>query len=919
MNWRLSVLDRFALVSNSDAHSPDKLGREANLLDCEPGFRGLSAALRPGSAGLLGTLEFYPEEGKYHYDGHRACGVRLAPGLAAGLEGRCPGCGRKLTLGVLHRVQELADRPEGTIPPVARHYERLIPLRETVAEALDCGPHTNGVNRVLELLARELGPELEILRAADYERLSRLAGPLVAEAVRRNREGEVKIDPGYDGEYGTVRLFAPGERGSSAGQIALGGALAVAPRRRAAAKASPPKAPAPVAKADAARSPAAPVPAGSGPFDPFSRLNPLQREAATAPPGPLAVVAGPGTGKTFTLIARAAYLIRERKIPPERLLAVTFTNRAAGELRQRLAAVLGPEAGKKVCAMTIHGFCLRLLAERRGEPPSIADEGEALELLRQALAGLTPAPAVRPAAALEEIGRARAQAATPENYRGPEELRRIWTAYRDLCRRLGVLDYDQLVLEALEGLERDPGWLARVREEFPWLLVDEFQDLSPAQYRLIRLLAGLDGSGLFAIGDPNQSIYGFRGSDRLVFERLRQDWPSLRVLTLGEGYRCPAAVIGCAAALLRGLPGAATAPGPCPRQPQQAPAVRLIRCGSDVAEAIAVVREIGRLVGGTGMLEAHGGYRGKRRSPTDPETLYSFGDCAVVARTGAQLETLEEAFAVEGLPCRLRGGRSFLADREVRLLLSFLRLLVNPRDDFRFPGALRLAGFDPQGEYFATLGESARAAGRPLVAELQARLSREVPISPAGARAAEFLLVLDHCRRLVGRPPRELLESLLERFLPERRERPALALLLASAAAFSETGEFLRRLGAVAEGDHERLGAAATEPRAEAVTLMTMHAAKGLEFKVVFVCAVEEGLVPFTRRESDPEEERRLLFVALTRAAERLYLTSAARRKLAGRVVEAGWSPLVAELPPALLEREEARPLPPADRQLGLL
>jgi len=220
MNWRLSQLDPFTLVSNSDAHSPQKLGREASCFAAELSYRGLSDALfRRGAARCTGTLEFYPEEGKYHYDGHRQCGVCWKPAQTLAAGGRCPRCGRPLTVGVLHRVELLADRPEGAPPPPASGAcEYLIPLVEVIGAALGVGPAAAGVERVYHKLLAALGPEIDILRHAPVEAIAGCGEPLVAEGIRRMRCGQVKMRPGHDGEYGVIELFGPDERGRLTGR-----------------------------------------------------------------------------------------------------------------------------------------------------------------------------------------------------------------------------------------------------------------------------------------------------------------------------------------------------------------------------------------------------------------------------------------------------------------------------------------------------------------------------------------------------------------------------------------------------------------------------------------------------------------------------------------------------------------------------
>lgn len=221
MNWRLSALDRFALISNSDAHSPGNLARESNLFDCEMSYTAIRNALTADGGGFVGTLEFFPEEGKYHYDGHRKCGIRWDPAQTNLHGGVCPVCGKQVTQGVLHRVDELADRPEGVRPQVARHFERLVPLRSVIASALGTSEQTVSVTRMYELLVHSLAPELAILRTVPLDEIKAAAGAVIAEGVRRVREGQLSIAPGFDGEYGKVEIFTDAERNELAGQAKL--------------------------------------------------------------------------------------------------------------------------------------------------------------------------------------------------------------------------------------------------------------------------------------------------------------------------------------------------------------------------------------------------------------------------------------------------------------------------------------------------------------------------------------------------------------------------------------------------------------------------------------------------------------------------------------------------------------------------
>jgi len=837
MNWRLSALDPFPLVSHSDAHSPKNLAREADVFRAELSYEGLRKALRgEGEDRLLGTLEFYPEEGKYHYDGHRSCGVRWHPRQTIRAGGICPVCGRKVTVGVLHRVEELADRPEGVRPPSARPYESLVPLPEVIGDALGTGAETKKVQNLYRRLLSRIGPELFILREAPLEDISRV-DPLVAEGVRRVRERELEVLPGYDGEYGKVRVFREGEREKLRGQVAL---IELPSQKRA-------KSPEPVltvAPPRTAEEIAAP--------EPSRGLDPSQEEAVCSP-GPVVVVAGPGTGKTRTLAHRAARLIREG-VPPEHIAAVTFTNRAAGEMRERARSIVGEEA-RGVWTGTFHSLCLELLRGIGGRNFRVVDDIEARSILEEVL--VERREKGRISTLYEALCRVRARG---------EDGGELLEAYRKRLREYGLWDYEELLWEAV-NLLRDPEVLEAARRRFWHVLVDEFQDVNLPQYKLVRLLAG-SGEGLFVIGDPDQAIYGFRGADYRFFLRLREDFPDAHWVYLETSYRCPAPLLSAARHLISHnhdrLPGKLRA------HRNEGPKVRLLRPSSELAEGIAVVREIGRMVGGATMLQASGGSGDAR----------SFGDFAVLFRTARQAEVLEECFLKEGLPYRVVGGRGFLEEPSVRGALAFFRFLLDPQDPLRIRMVLS------EGPFAVPPGDRERASELVLKGDWRGPLVR-------------LRDVLEVFRGVEGEPAREAIRRWIDAF----GEDGHLVRLQRLAEGRGTLRDFLETLPLYRDGDYERRGEG---PPTEAVSLMTLHAAKGLEFPVVFIVGVEEGLLP--HEDGDVEEERRLFYVGMTRAKEELVLSAARSRTVRGRRVELPPSRFLDELPQDLVVRETPGP-----------
>ncbi len=833
MNWRLSALDHFAIVSNSDAHSPQKLAREGTCFDTELSYPAMLAALRSRDpARFTGTLEFYPEEGKYHYDGHRKCQVRWKPAQTLEAGGRCPVCGQSLTVGVLHRVERLADRPEGFNPQERQSFEYLIPLSEVIGSSLGVGPNTKKAQAVYHKLLESLGPELHILRAVPAEEIARCGEGLVAEGVRRMRAGQVRIAAGYDGEYGTIQVFTDQEREGLRGQGLLFSTspVVVHEEERIASSREPERAAAPSRLAAAAG------------------LDPVQQQAIEAEGGPVVVIAGPGSGKTRTLTWRIAHLIRARGAHPGQVLALTFTRKAAGELRQRLGELLsGMEGLEHMVVGTFHQAALELI--RPWIPPRVVlDEWEARSLLSSAIE--ESRVKLRPAVAQQTISLAKAKGQQPEAVED-EELRQVYGAYQDLLSGYEAWDYDDILLEFLGLLRAEGQVLAGLRKRFPYVLVDEFQDLNAVQYELVELLAG-EGRGLFAIGDPDQAIYGFRGADPGYCRRLLADFPAAQRFELELNYRCAAPIVRAAAAVISHNQGREVLRLRPVRE--GGARVRLLWVPGERAEGIAVVQQISRMMGGADMVQADQQQRG---SPTR-----SLADFAVLLRTHAQAEILEECFQRAGIPYRLAGQKGFLEALPVRQALAFCRHLLWPEDPLRQQQVLEIA-------------------------------DRAAPRAQALSEAA-----VRYCAVATQESPASLLRRFQEEYGPG--EDPDFERLVQLAENAASLEELLAIVTTGAEADCERKGPGAT---AEAVRLLTLHAAKGLEFGVVFLCGTEDGLLPL--READLEEERRLFYVGLTRAREEVVLLCARTRLRHGQRAQSEISPFVREIPAELLVEEQ--------------
>jgi DNA helicase II / ATP-dependent DNA helicase PcrA len=851
MNWRLSFLDRYRLVSNSDAHSPGKLGREATAFDGEIDYFAIRRALETG-AGYAGTVEFFPEEGKYHLDGHRKCAARLTPRETLANGGRCPVCGDPVTVGVLHRIEMLADRSEAEAlpPPTAGKTESLVPLPEVLAEINGTGAASKAVARNYDRLIATLGPELSILDAVPIEDIARATSSLLGEAIARLRAGQVIREAGYDGEYGIIRLFEERELR----RLRAGGAVLFEEVEK-----CPPSAQTPSPRKGEGRGEGVPAPSigpnpltriasrsdpGSSPgraLSPEGRgeeegvlcgLDEDQRAAAKIVDGPLMILAGPGSGKTRTLTFRIAHLVAERGVAPNNCLAVTFTRRAAGEMRERLAQFV-PAAAGAVAVHTFHSLGLSILRDNPGAAGlqrgfRVAGQAERLALLTEVLA-VSEGKAARLLRAISKAKRTQTL---------PAEIAAAMAAYRDALAACDTVDFDDLVALPVEALVRDPALAARWCDRFRFVSIDEFQDVDEQQYRLVQLLAP-PGSNLCVIGDPNQAIYGFRGADAACFTRLAADYPGAAVVRLQRNYRSTGTIVTASAQVI-----AAPEEGAIALVRDMRERIAIHAAASERAEAEFVVATIERLIGGSSFFAIDSG-----RVTGPAQSALGFADFAVLCRTDAQTAALAEALARSGIPLKTGSHRRLADDPAARALMA------------------EMAAPDE-----GSLADRLAAAAT--------RLNRHAGADPAAIASALARL------------------TVLAAPCEDDRTR------LADAVALATEADFL-------------------DPRADRVSLLTLHAAKGLEFAVVFIVGLEDGLLPLrwgARDEAADAEERRLFYVGMTRARDRLILSRAKARLWRGKVRALAPSPFLGDIEAELVRHQQAQPARrrPEDRQLTL-
>jgi len=839
MNWRVSSLDRYTLVSNSDAHSPPALGREAHSYDCALDYFAIREALRTGD-GYRGSLEFFPEEGKYHADGHRACGVRFSPAETEAANGRCPECGKPLTVGVLTRIEALADRPDGARPEGAAGYRNLVPLPEMVGEIRGVGPKSKQVVGEVANLVAKLGPELRILEDVPVEDIAAAGAPMLAEAVTRLRRGEVIRQPGYDGEYGVIRLFDPSELAEPA-LFAVAAPEPIAMERGAVG--------APARQDTAVPTPEpVPEPAADGLL---GGLDPDQRAAAGITEGPLLIVAGPGTGKTRTLTHRLAHLVAEQGADPQRCLAITFTRRAAEEMRERIAALV-PGQAADIMVATFHALGLAILREHHDRAGltrgfQVAGDADRLALLSEVTGSEADARRARAA-----LSRTAAEL--------PADLADVRERYVKALRAKDLVDVDELVTLPVALLDADLELVARYRERFGWVCVDEYQDVDEAQYRLLRLLVPADGN-LCAIGDPDQAIYAFRGADVGFFLQFRRDYPGAHTVQLTRNYRSAAPIVTAALHAIRPSTLVPDRVLSTMRRSSEAPRVGVHRAQNEQGEASFVARTIDELIGGSSFHSLDSGRVDGRRHHGHAT---SFADIAVLYRTDVQAGAVVDALARAGVPMQKRSHDRLDARSGVRALARELR--------FAGPG------------------------GGPVLTRLKRAAHAIAERAPGGAAPGGPTL---DARGVEAWSAVDLLAPLAER-------------------CGDDVTRFLAEVALGAEVD-------TLDPRADAVSLLTLHAAKGLEFPVVFLVGCEAGLLPFSwpgsaADDAQVAEERRLFFVGITRARDRLFLSHAAERTRHGATRAAGPSPFLAPVE-GLLERLNAdtKPRPTRPQQMRLL
>lgn len=825
MNWRCSFLDSFRLVSNSDAHSPEKLGREANLFDTELSYFGIYHALKHDK-GFKGTIEFYPEEGKYHYDGHRNCGVVWNPLETVKHGGICPVCGKEVTKGVMYRVAELGDRSD--VPEsIKKDFYSITQLPDLLSEVM--GQKSSSSKSVMNEYFRvihALGSEFHLYLDSDIDDINNSCGELLAEGVRRLRSGEVHLKGGYDGEFGVVKVFDEGETGSFRAKSLFkdkkGGEQHPAPKKTS-------------VEFDVAE------------FKRISSMNKVSSAEETHPDnpdndneeesggitseqsaavnfsgGPGMVIAGPGAGKTFLIVERIKR-IADEGVDPSGIAVLTFSNKAADELKERLG---DSPAGAGLHVSTFHSLGLKLISEAPRlfglrEGFIILNDEERLHLLKS----LSREKKSGAGTLLRKVSACKQGI---EAGIDPD----VFREYNSCLIENNFIDVDDLIYLPCVMAEVSEELRRVISSRFTHIMIDEFQDINFMQYRLIRLLAPDEGADIFVIGDPDQSIYGFRGATPEYIRRLKSDYPGLKEFILKKSFRCSGVILRAAGQIL--------GKGEYLRSDKKGVKLIINEITSDRSEADWIASEIERMVGGVRSFSMDSGMAdGENRGR-------GFGDFAVLCRSSFMFECFREAFRNHGIAYKVAGSRPFYEFEPYKSVIQSMRNA--------------LTGIDAQ-------------------AEITDEIKKHMNELPAA----------------------ELIIKLLER---SGAEFDRLRVQSAFGRMYSYD-DFLRTLP-LRTGEDDYL------PDYEAVSLMTIHSAKGLEFDTVFIPGCEEGIIPFNlfgSDMSDLSEEERIFYVALTRAKKQVYLTSASKRGYKGRILESGRSRFIERIEKDIIEAKKRAPI----------
>ena len=851
MNWACSFLDKFTIMSNSDAHSPENLGREANIFNTELSYDSIRNALKDNKDEFLGTLEFFPQEGKYHLDGHRKCNVCWDPVESVKNNFKCPVCGRKVTLGVMYRVAELADRDIKSENSARKPFYSIIPLKEIIAEIIGTKKTSKKVQEKYFALLKKFGSEFDILIDHSYESLLK-EDELLALGIIRMRERKVYVNEGYDGEYGVIKVFNEDEI-----KHAFIDDLFIVNRQQE-------------------------LDPGNNNLTTYSynidiekfkklksdikedsifnesnneinnELNRSQLEAVKQISGPSLIIAGPGTGKTKTLTHKIIEFLNQG-INPENILALTFSNHAAKEIRSRINELIkDKEVMDKLIISTFHAFGLLIVQENiesleRNDKYSIITLREKEIILKDQL----KVKQDKIKKYLKNISDIKQKLENNNDDIEDPELRTIYNNYNEILKKYNLFDFDDLLYLPVKIFKENPDILKIYQDRFKYITIDEYQDINYIQYILIKMLTGHANANITVIGDPNQAIYGFRGADVGFINNFINDFPGSKVFYLEKSYRCTDNILNASRHIvarekndevyLKGI--------------EKGTKVIIKEFNTEKSEAEFTAREIEKMIGGLRFFSMDSGI-----TDGDKEDHYSLSDFAVLVRINQQMGAVEKAFKDHSIPYQKVGESPFYISEPFVSLIDLIKVIVNP--EFK------------------------------LLNNIRDRLR----ISENEKKDMEECLRKNNLSYLLKNITEKYFKEILDGYKSEYE------ILLELSSEYDKKPEQFINFISTSQGIDN------LKHNVESIKLMTMHSAKGLEFNTVFIVGCNDKILPFSLFDNydvNLEEEQRLLYVAMTRAKRYLYLTYSRSFTLFGRTMNTGRSAFLERIENELIEFQE--------------
>ncbi|MFC2087047.1 UvrD-helicase domain-containing protein [Bacteroidota bacterium] len=839
MNWTCSFLDNFTLISNSDAHSPEKLGRNANSFDTELTYPSIIDAISTANPEVFkGTIDLYPQEGKYHYAGHRKCNVCLNPVETLKNKKMCPKCGKPLTLGVMNRVLELSDRSNLEERKNKVPFQYIIPLKELISEILQTGNTSKLVSKKYEELINIYGSELDFLLNTSISDIEEKSGEIYAEAISRMRNRKVIVKEGYDGNFGVIKVFNAGEIRDFTSQSRLfESSEPTAPEKRELLDLNLTEYQHLISLNEAAESKQMQYTKQDQTHF-MDILNIDQKRAVQHSRGPAMILAGPGTGKTRVLTLRIANLILNTAVSPEHILAVTFTNKASNEIYERLKQFLEIEKAASIKVSTFHSLGFEILKSHIHETDRnsnflIIDN----EDVNQIIKSLFKEKASSIAKKIKDYK----IKPTRENI-GDKDVKK----FEDYLKSINAFELDDLIYWPVRLLQQE-NIAKEYTTKYQRICVDEFQDINGMQYEFLKLLSG-SNKNIFVIGDPNQAIYGFRGSDARYTEIFKNEFNPVQI-NLKQSYRCTNNILKASGNVLamdevdfiQGI--------------DEDVKIEIVKNATDKSEAEFVARKIENMMGGFRFFSMDSGIS----KGHEEFGISSLSEIAVLARTKNQFKAIEKAFYDHSIPYRTFDENLLFEKPEIKFLLLCLKYFKNSGDSYLHQ---KLTKFG--------LSE----------------LDKQNILQLADKSLEEFGI------------------TLMQDYFPdfEKNESSYYDTFIDILASFKDNyTSFYDSISIRKNIDYLELNR-------ESVPLLSLHSSKGLEFKCVFIIGCNEGLIPLKfhkNYEYDYQEEKRLLYVGMTRAEKYLFLSSSTSASLNDRIQKYEPSSFLKLIEKQLVERTE--------------